>query len=118
MKESDYSKYIVKLLKGRGAVVNVNTASIYDTVGRADVEACYKGYYLAFELKTGNYQPDPLQIEYLKDIRNAGGIGLLLRDNEGVAELIKVLSYIDNEVMHNYHMPKLPYVEVSEVVYD
>ena len=51
-KEAKFSKEVVDYLEAKGAVVNVNTASIYDRVGRADVEACYLGYYIALELKT------------------------------------------------------------------
>ncbi|XAL79913.1 hypothetical protein [Enterococcus phage vB_EF_Enf3] len=83
MKESVFSKKVVDYLKAKGALVNVNTATIYDRVGRADVEACYLGYYIALELKTGNYAPDPLQIRYLQEVRCAGGYALLLRDNLG-----------------------------------
>lgn len=118
MKESEYSKIVVDRLKAAGAVVNVNTASIYDKIGRSDVEACYMGRYLALELKTGNYQPDPLQIEYLKDIRNAGGIGLLLRDSTGIAMLDDVLNLIYNGCISEFKQPDLPNIEIGDVIYD
>jgi len=39
MKESVFSKKVVDYLKAKGALVNVNTANIYERVGRSDVEA-------------------------------------------------------------------------------
>lgn len=123
MKESVFSKKVVDYLKAKGAVVNVNTASIYDRVGRADVEACYLGYYIALELKTGNYQPDPLQIRYLQEVRCAGGYGLVLRDTlDDLEDLLLHLNQMDNGVEYpfTYDQPDLPDIteDKVEVLYD
>uniref|UniRef100_A0AAU8EI35 VRR-NUC domain-containing protein n=1 Tax=Enterococcus phage vB_EfaS_SZ1 TaxID=3161157 RepID=A0AAU8EI35_9CAUD len=127
-KESKFSREVVDYLKGKGALVNVNTATIYDRVGRADVEACYLGYYIALELKTGSYQPDPLQIRYLQQVRCAGGYGLLLRDT--LDDLEELLNYLDNtecavyygadDIYFNYQQPDLPDIKDDrvEVLYD
>lgn len=116
MKESTFSKQVVKYLKEKGALVNVNTASIYDKVGRSDVEACYKGYWISLELKTGNYQPDPLQVRYLQKVRDAHGFGLILRDN--IHELMILLSCIDNGIAQQYQQPELPEIEIGGIEYD
>lgn len=118
MKESVFSRKVVEYLKSKGALVNVNTATIYDRVGRSDVEACYEGHYIALELKTGNYQPDKLQIRYLEEVRQAGGYGLLLRDT--LDDLIELLNYLDNWDTVDYVEPDLPEInyEELEVFYD
>lgn len=113
MKESVFSKNVVDYLKAKGAVVNVNTATIYDRVGRSDIEACYEGHYIALELKTGNYQPDPLQIRYLQKVRAAGGYGLLLRDK--LDDLIELLNYLDNWDNVDYIEPDLPEINYEEL---
>lgn len=123
MKESVFSRKVVDYLEAKGAVVNVNTATIYDRVGRADIEACYSGYYIALELKTGNYQPDPLQIRYLQQVRCAGGYGLLLRDTLGdLEDLLLHLDQMDNgvEYPYTYEQPDLPAItdDKLEVWYD
>lgn len=127
-KEAKFSREVVDYLKSKGAVVNVNTASIYDRVGRADIEACYSGYYIALELKTGNYQPDPLQIRYLQEVRHGGGYGLVLRDN--LDDLEDLLNYLDNmesavyygadDKYFNYEQPVLPEINYDglEIDYD
>ena len=122
-KEAKFSKEVVEYLKAKGAVVNVNTATIYDRVGRADVEACYLGYYIALELKTENYQPDPLQIRYLQEVRCAGGYGLLLRDTlDDLEDLLLHLDQMDNGVEYpfTYEQPDLPDIadDKLEVWYD
>lgn len=104
MKENKYSEKVTKYLKETGALVDNNTASIYARVGRSDLTALYKGYYLALELKTGSYQPTDLQIRYLQKVRDNGGIGLILRDN---LDLIKKVVY----AIYNglpIEQPKLP----------
>lgn len=117
-KESKFSREVVDYLKAKGALVNVNTATIYDRVGRADVEACYEGHYIALELKTGNYAPDPLQIRYLQEVRQVGGYGLLLRDT--LDDLIELLNYLDNWDNVDYIEPDLPDIDYEEleVYYD
>ena len=127
-KEAKFSREVVDYLKAKGAVVNVNTASIYDRVGRADIEACYNGYFIALELKTGNYQPDPLQIRYLQEVRCAGGHGLLLRDTLGdLYDLLQYLDELDNreyqgfaDIYYTYEQPDLPDIadDKLEVWYD
>ena len=116
VKESQFSKEVVKYLKEKGALVNVNTANMFDRVGRSDVECCYKGYWISLELKVGNYQPDPLQISYLQKVRDAGGFGLILRDT--LQELMVLLSCIDNGIERQYKQPELPEIKVEEIEYD
>lgn len=114
--EAKFSRKVVDYLEGKGAVVNVNTATIYDRVGRADIEACYEGHYIALELKTGNYQPDKLQITYLQKVREAGGYGLLLRDT--LDDLIELLNYLDNWDNVDYIEPDLPEINYEELNID
>lgn len=116
MKESQFSKQVVKYLKEKGALVNVNTANMFDVVGRSDIECCYKGHWISLELKVGNYQPDPLQIVYLQKVREAGGFGLILRDT--IQELMALLSCIDNGIEKQYKQPDLPEIQIGDVEYD
>lgn len=116
MKESQFSRQVVKYLKEKGAVVNVNTANMFDRVGRSDIEACYKGRFIALELKVGNYQPDPLQISYLQKVRDAHGFGLLLRDS--LADLMNLLYCIDYGIEQQYEQPELPKLEIGGIEYD
>ena len=116
MKEAQFSREVVKYLKEKGALVNVNTANMFDRVGRSDVECCYKGYCISLELKVGRYQPDPLQISYLQKVREAGGFGLILRDN--IHELMVLLHSIENGIERQYKQPELPEIKVEEIEYD
>ena len=118
MKESEYSRKIVSYLEEQGALVNVNTANIYDKAGRADVEACYNGFYLAFELKTGNYEPTSLQLNYLQKVRAASGYADVLRDEDGFDYLERLLDTLD---YYDYSKQRpLPQIkeDVGQILFD
>ena len=116
MKEAQFSREVVKYLKEKGALVNVNTANMFDRVGRSDVECCYKGYWISLELKVGDYTADPLQISYLQKVREAGGFGLILRDN--IQELMVLLHCIENGIERQYKQPDLPEIKLDVIEYD
>lgn len=116
MKESQFSKLVKDYLTMKGALVNVNTANMFDRVGRSDIECCYKGHFIALELKVGNYQPDPLQIVYLEKVRQAGGYGLLLRDT--LQDIMNLIACIDNGIESQYEQPGLPTIDIGGIEFD
>lgn len=116
MKEAQFSREVTQYLESKGAIVNNQTGSMFSKVGVSDLLVCYKGYFIALELKVGNYQPDPLQISYLQKVRDAGGFGLILRDT--LQELMVLLSCIDNGIERQYKQPELPEIKVEEIEYD
>ena len=116
MKESQFSREVTQYLESKGAIVNNQTGSMFSKVGVSDLLVCYKGFFIALELKTGNYQPDPLQISYLQKVRDSGGFGLILRDT--IQELMVLLSCIDNDIERQYKQSELPELKVKEIEYD
>ncbi len=88
MTEQDYQKKIIKLLESRGAyVVKVSVAS---KKGVPDVLACYKGKFIAVEVKTpktmGNVSP--LQVVNLRKINDAGGIATVAWSHYMVEDIL------------------------------
>lgn len=116
MKEAQFSREVTQYLESKGAIVNNQTGSMFSKVGVSDLLACYKGFFIALELKVGSYQPDPLQISYLQKVRDAGGFGLILRDN--IQELMVLLSCIENGIERQYKQPELPEIKVEKIEYD
>ena len=116
MKEAQFSREVTQYLESKGAIVNNQTGSMFAKVGVSDLLVCYKGYFIALELKVGDYTADPLQISYLQKIRNAGGFGLILRDT--IQELMVLLSCIDNGIERQYKQSELPEIKVEEIEYD
>lgn len=116
MNESKFSREVTRYLENKGAIINNQTGSMFSKVGVSDLLVCYKGYFIALELKVGKYTADPLQISYLQKVREAGGFGLILRDN--IRELMVLLSCIDNGIERQYKQPDLPEIKVEEITYD
>lgn len=61
-----------------------------------DVIACYKGYFIALEVKIGhNYVPTPYQLHIIEDVVNAGGLGSVVYSlNEAVGHLDAIDRYL------------------------
>ena len=116
MKEAQFSREVTQYLESKGAIVNNQTGSMFSKVGVSDLLVCYKGFFIALELKVGSYQPDPLQISYLQKIRDAGGFGLILRDN--IHELMVLLSCIDNGIERQYKQPDLPEIKIGDIIWE
>lgn len=94
MKESKYQELMLDYLESKGAwVFTSHGGSIYQVAGLPDVIGTYKGVFLGLELKTGKYQATDLQKQKLNAIQDAGGVGMILRDD--FEDLNKILHYID-----------------------
>lgn len=94
MKESKYQTLILDYLTEKGAwCFTTHGGSMFQVAGLPDVIAVYKGIFLGLELKTGKYQATDLQKQKLNTIQDAGGVGLILRDDFEL--LNKTLHYID-----------------------
>ena len=94
MKEQDYQKKIVRHLESKGAyVVKVVAAS---KKGVPDILACYKGHFLAIEVKTPLTRANvsKLQDYNLNSVSEAGGISGIAVE---VEDIMPMLRAIDNE---------------------
>lgn len=61
----------------------------YGTAGVPDIIACYKGRFIAFEVKVGNNKTTALQAVTLRRILKAGGYALVVRSVEEVMQVIR-----------------------------
>lgn len=59
--------------------------------GVPDIICCYKGKFIAIECKAGKNKPTALQEKELAEIRSAGGIALVIRE-DNVYELEEILN--------------------------
>jgi len=81
---------ILKYLKAIGGVgTNVITAS---KAGTHDIIACVNGKYISIEVKVWPDVPSALQIEFGREVREAGGIVIYAYS---LQDVISVLPYID-----------------------
>ena len=72
--ESDFQSDAINLIKQMGGyVIKVHVAS-YESQGEPDLVCCYKGLFVAFELKVKKNKPTALQTFKIHQIQRAGGI--------------------------------------------
>lgn len=80
--ERDFKKEVVYFLKSycKENIVIVNYVNIRYR-GISDLLVCYKGCFLAIELKTGSKLTSSQEL-FLEDVKKAGGWGLVLYDGD------------------------------------
>ena len=79
--EAKVKKKVVAVLKDMGAYYFYPVTGGYGQSGVPDVVGCYHGVFFGIECKAGKNKPTPLQDKNLKQIRDAGGLDLVV--NEG-----------------------------------
>lgn len=68
--------------------------SAFQSQGEPDLVCCYKGRFVAFELKVDGNKPSKLQLEKIEDIKRAGGIALPVYSINEIKETLYEISRI------------------------
>lgn len=91
--ESSLQEQIMLYIRRKGGYVNNNWGSMISEPGIADLTVCYKGLYIAIEVKVGTNIPTPQQGIHCRKVLKANGISIVVWDIETVVDL---LDTIDN----------------------
>ena len=88
--EAKVKKVVVAQLKQLGAYYFYPVTGGYGQSGVPDILGCYEGLFFGIECKAGKNKPTPLQDKNLKQIHTAGGIDLVVNEDNmnAVARLI------------------------------
>jgi Holliday junction resolvase len=85
--EAKVKKKVVAVLKQYKAYYFYPVTGGYGRSGVPDVIACHDGRFIGIECKSGSNKPTPLQEKNLSDIQAAGGVSLVVNeDNINVVE--------------------------------
>lgn len=87
-KESSIQSDILEYLKQVGAYAVKVHVSSYQSQGTPDVICCYKGMFVAFELKKPGETASELQEHRIKQIRKANGYAYVADSLEKVKEVL------------------------------
>lgn len=79
--EVKVKKQIRKMLDAAGAYYAMPIGSGYGNSGVPDFLICSDGKFIAVEAKAGNNKPTALQEQHIADIQAAGGIALVINEN-------------------------------------
>ncbi len=90
MKEKAITNKILKHLKSLpGCFAFKEHGGLYGTSGIPDIIVCYKGKFVAFEVKTEKGKLSKLQEITIEKIRNAKGMAFKVTNLEEVEEILK-----------------------------
>jgi len=79
--ERKVKQQVVALLKEAGAYYFFPSANGLGRSGIPDIIVCYRGRFVGIECKAGKGQTTALQERELKRIREAGGVSLVIRED-------------------------------------
>jgi Holliday junction resolvase len=80
----------MKYLKDMGTYYFYPVTGGYGKSGVPDIVGCYQGMFFGLECKAGKNKPTPLQEKNLKDIRDAGGVALVINE-ENVDDVVRLI---------------------------
>jgi hypothetical protein len=78
--ESKVKKQIKAILDKHGVYYAMPIGSGFGNAGVPDFLCCVSGYFMAIEAKAGDNKPTALQEKHMKEIRNAGGVALVINE--------------------------------------
>jgi len=79
--EAKVKKKVVALLKQHKAYFFYPVTGGYGRSGVPDIIACHDGKFIGIECKAGKNKPTALQEKNLRDIEKAGGIALIINED-------------------------------------
>jgi hypothetical protein len=78
--EAKVKKKVVAQLKELHAYYFYPVTGGYGRSGVPDIIGCYRGLFFGIECKAGKNKPTPLQEKNLKEIRDAGGLDMVVNE--------------------------------------
>jgi hypothetical protein len=98
--ESRVKQKVMKYLKDMGTYYFYPVTGGYGKSGVPDIVGCYQGMFFGLECKAGKNKPTPLQEKNLKDIKDAGGVALVINE-ENVDDVVRLIQdYITYNAQH------------------
>ena len=79
--EAKVKKVVVQQLKDMGAYYFYPVTGGYGQSGVPDIVGCYDGIFFGIECKAGKNKPTPLQEKNLKSIAEAGGLSMVVNED-------------------------------------
>lgn len=91
--EAKVKRVVTQQLKEIGAYYFYPVTGGYGKSGVPDIIGCYRGNFFGIECKAGRNKPTPLQEKHLREIAEAGGVSLVVNEENmrSVVELLKAL---------------------------
>lgn len=85
---------IQKLVAQRGGWSVKFHGTAKTRAGVPDRLVCYRGYFVAVEVKQPGKKPTPIQQFEIDRIKESGGIAIVATDTDAVAEVLNYIDYL------------------------
>jgi Holliday junction resolvase len=92
--EAKVKARVTAMLKAAGAYYFYPVTGGFGRSGVPDIIACHRGVFVAIECKAGSNRPTPLQTANLDAIRRAGGVALVINE-DNMADLADALRRVE-----------------------
>jgi hypothetical protein len=93
--ESKTKAIIKKELTKRGAFFFMPATGGYGVSGASDFVGCYKGRFFSIEAKAGDNKPTALQLKFMVQVQQAGGISIWVNEETAAAGVNLLLDEIE-----------------------
>ena len=97
--EAKVKRAVTSYLKNMGAYYFYPVTGGYGASGVPDIIVCYEGKFIAIECKAGSNNPTALQNKNIENIRNCGGLALVINEDNMhtvVDEIIKFTAKVES----------------------
>lgn len=95
--ETALQERLQSFIESKGGYVKKNWGSMISKKGIADLTVCYRGLYLAIEVKDDYNIPSPSQGVNCRNVIKAGGISLIIWSLAELKTALKIIdSYLDS----------------------
>ena len=98
--EDRYRAKLLERLRSLGGEWFITPRTRYTSSGVADILGCYRGSFVAIELKGKRGKPTEAQSLFLARVRSAGGHAFLLYDPGDKKEIAAQAAYIVLSITH------------------
>ena len=79
--EAKVKKQVTDILKSFGAYYFTPVTGGFGRSGIPDIVACYRGRFIGIECKAGKGVPTALQLKNLQDIKDQGGVSVVVKED-------------------------------------
>jgi hypothetical protein len=93
--ESKTKEIIKRILKKRGAFYFMPATGGYGISGASDFVGCYRGRFFSIEAKAGDNKPTALQLKFMVQVTQVGGISIWVNETDAEAGVNLLLDEIE-----------------------
>lgn len=93
--EHKVKEKIKKILKQRGAFYFMPAGTPFGTAGVSDFVGCYRGRFFSIEAKAGDNKPTGLQLKFMVQVQQVGGISIWVNEENAEAGVNLLLNEIE-----------------------